>query len=304
MIARRPRPRRRGADPGPHLHGDRDLGAGRRRDPGDRRRRREHHHRSRRPSRRRSARAPRPSCRCICGARPATWTRSWRSPTRHDLIVIEDACQGVGGGYKGRKFGSIGHIGAFSFNYYKNMTSRRRRRRRRQRRRGRRAGALRHRPLPFLLARPQRRGEAVRRQRRARLGADGRDAQRPARPARRHGRGDARGEAARSSTGTAPLGNLGLQPAPMNSPDHDCATQVMYTLPSAEAARPLRQDLPERDRRQDRPPHLHGMGPGADGRGRGAPGDEPLHHAGQRRAAGGPTPRTCAPARSTSSTAP
>ena len=41
---------------------------------------------------------------------------------RHDLIVIEDACQGVGGGYEGRKLGSIGHIGAFSFNYYKNMT--------------------------------------------------------------------------------------------------------------------------------------------------------------------------------------
>ena len=36
---------------------------------------------------------------------------------------IEDACQGVGGCYKGRKFGSIGHAGAFSFNYYKNMTS-------------------------------------------------------------------------------------------------------------------------------------------------------------------------------------
>jgi dTDP-4-amino-4,6-dideoxygalactose transaminase len=42
---------------------------------------------------------------------------------KHKLIVIEDACQGVGGSYEGRKFGSIGHIGAFSFNYYKNMTS-------------------------------------------------------------------------------------------------------------------------------------------------------------------------------------
>jgi len=36
---------------------------------------------------------------------------------RHGLIVIEDACQGVGGGYRGRKLGSIGHIGCFSFNY-------------------------------------------------------------------------------------------------------------------------------------------------------------------------------------------
>jgi len=42
---------------------------------------------------------------------------------RRNLIVIEDACQGVGGGYEGRKFGAIGHIGCFSFNYYKNMTS-------------------------------------------------------------------------------------------------------------------------------------------------------------------------------------
>ncbi|MBT3275322.1 MAG: DegT/DnrJ/EryC1/StrS family aminotransferase [Spirochaetales bacterium] len=38
------------------------------------------------------------------------------------LIVIEDACQGVGGAYKERMLGSIGHIGAFSFNYFKNMT--------------------------------------------------------------------------------------------------------------------------------------------------------------------------------------
>jgi len=41
---------------------------------------------------------------------------------KHGLIVIEDTCQGVGGGYEGRKLGSIGHVGAFSFNYYKNMT--------------------------------------------------------------------------------------------------------------------------------------------------------------------------------------
>ncbi|HKD47403.1 MAG TPA: DegT/DnrJ/EryC1/StrS family aminotransferase [Rhizomicrobium sp.] len=42
---------------------------------------------------------------------------------RRGLLVIEDACQGVGGGYKGRKLGSIGDIGAFSFNFYKNMTA-------------------------------------------------------------------------------------------------------------------------------------------------------------------------------------
>lgn len=41
---------------------------------------------------------------------------------RHGVHVLEDACQGVGGGYEGRMMGSIGHAGAFSFNYFKNMT--------------------------------------------------------------------------------------------------------------------------------------------------------------------------------------
>ena len=41
---------------------------------------------------------------------------------RRGLLVIEDACQGVGGGYEGRRFGAIGDVGCFSFNYYKNMT--------------------------------------------------------------------------------------------------------------------------------------------------------------------------------------
>jgi hypothetical protein len=34
---------------------------------------------------------------------------------------------------------------------------------------------------------------------------------------------------------TAKLDNLGLKASPMNSPDHDCASHVMYLLPSAEA---------------------------------------------------------------------
>ena len=41
---------------------------------------------------------------------------------KHGLLVLEDVCQGIGGGYEGRKLGSIGHAGAFSFNYFKNMT--------------------------------------------------------------------------------------------------------------------------------------------------------------------------------------
>jgi dTDP-4-amino-4,6-dideoxygalactose transaminase len=42
---------------------------------------------------------------------------------RHKIFVIEDACQAIGGSYKGRKLGSIGDIGAYSFNFYKNMTA-------------------------------------------------------------------------------------------------------------------------------------------------------------------------------------
>lgn len=37
------------------------------------------------------------------------------------LFVVEDACQCVGGFYNGRAAGSMGQVGAFSFNYYKNM---------------------------------------------------------------------------------------------------------------------------------------------------------------------------------------
>lgn len=42
---------------------------------------------------------------------------------KHRLLVIEDACQGVGLSYKGRRVGSIGNVGAFSFNQYKNLNS-------------------------------------------------------------------------------------------------------------------------------------------------------------------------------------
>jgi dTDP-4-amino-4,6-dideoxygalactose transaminase len=45
-----------------------------------------------------------------------------RIARKRKLLVLEDACQAVGGGYEGRMAGSIGHAGAFSFNYYKNMT--------------------------------------------------------------------------------------------------------------------------------------------------------------------------------------
>jgi dTDP-4-amino-4,6-dideoxygalactose transaminase len=41
--------------------------------------------------------------------------------SRHGLLVIEDAAQGVMASYKGRPLGSIGHLGAFSFHETKNV---------------------------------------------------------------------------------------------------------------------------------------------------------------------------------------
>jgi dTDP-4-amino-4,6-dideoxygalactose transaminase len=155
---------------------------------------------------------------------------------RHGLLVIEDACQGVGGGYEGRKLGSIGHIGAFSFNYYKNMTC------------GEGGGVA---VNDDTLAE------------RARCAIDpchfywqGRnDAVKPfsgngARASELMGamlnvqldRLDGMIQAMRAEKktileATRSLGNLGLVATRMNSANHDCATQIMYSLPSAEVAK-------------------------------------------------------------------
>lgn len=42
---------------------------------------------------------------------------------RHNLLVIEDAAQGIMSTYKGKPLGSIGHLGAFSFHETKNIIS-------------------------------------------------------------------------------------------------------------------------------------------------------------------------------------
>jgi dTDP-4-amino-4,6-dideoxygalactose transaminase len=155
---------------------------------------------------------------------------------RRDLIVIEDACQGVGGGYKGRKLGAIGHIGAFSFNYYKNMTA------------GEGGGvavndeAVAERvrcaidPCHFYW---QGRSDAV--QPFSGNGARASElmgAMLNVQLDRLDGMIAAmRAEQRQILDGTRHLGNLGLKATPMNSPDDDCATQVMFSLPSGEAAR-------------------------------------------------------------------
>jgi len=40
----------------------------------------------------------------------------------HDLILIEDACQAIGGTYEGKSLGSIGDLGCFSFDFVKTIT--------------------------------------------------------------------------------------------------------------------------------------------------------------------------------------
>jgi 8-amino-3,8-dideoxy-alpha-D-manno-octulosonate transaminase len=40
----------------------------------------------------------------------------------HKLILLEDACQAIGGTYKGKKLGTIGHAGTFSFDFVKTIT--------------------------------------------------------------------------------------------------------------------------------------------------------------------------------------
>jgi 8-amino-3,8-dideoxy-alpha-D-manno-octulosonate transaminase len=42
--------------------------------------------------------------------------------TDHNLILLEDACQSIGGTYKGKKLGTIGAAGTFSFDFVKTIT--------------------------------------------------------------------------------------------------------------------------------------------------------------------------------------
>lgn len=42
---------------------------------------------------------------------------------KHNILVLEDACQSDGGSYNGRRLGTIGDAGAYSFNFFKIITS-------------------------------------------------------------------------------------------------------------------------------------------------------------------------------------
>jgi dTDP-4-amino-4,6-dideoxygalactose transaminase len=153
----------------------------------------------------------------------------------HNLQVLEDCCQGVGGSYKGRKLGSIGHAGAFSFNYYKNITS------------GEGGGLATSDPKLAEKARCaidpcgfywQGRSDSIKPF--AGNGARASElmgAMLNAQLDRLDGMIDKmRSEKRRILEGARHLSNLGLKPTPLNSPEHECSTQVMFLLPNEEAA--------------------------------------------------------------------
>lgn len=41
---------------------------------------------------------------------------------KHNLLLLEDACQAIGGTFNGQKLGTIGHAGTFSFDFVKTIT--------------------------------------------------------------------------------------------------------------------------------------------------------------------------------------
>lgn len=57
------------------------------------------------------------------GGHPAEMDALNAIAKKHGLIVIEDCAQAHGAEYNGKKVGSIGHVGAFSFQSSKNLTS-------------------------------------------------------------------------------------------------------------------------------------------------------------------------------------
>jgi dTDP-4-amino-4,6-dideoxygalactose transaminase len=50
---------------------------------------------------------------------PCDMDRIMAIARKHNILVLEDACQADGGSFKGKRLGSIGDAGAFSFNHFK-----------------------------------------------------------------------------------------------------------------------------------------------------------------------------------------
>ena len=57
------------------------------------------------------------------GGHPADMDAIMAIAKKHDLVVIEDCAQAHGAEVNGKKVGSLGHVGAFSFQSSKNLTS-------------------------------------------------------------------------------------------------------------------------------------------------------------------------------------
>ncbi len=58
----------------------------------------------------------------MCGA-PARIDKIMKVAKKHKLLVLEDNAQGCGASFKGKKLGSFGHMGIFSFDHYKTVTT-------------------------------------------------------------------------------------------------------------------------------------------------------------------------------------
>jgi dTDP-4-amino-4,6-dideoxygalactose transaminase len=54
---------------------------------------------------------------------PADYDPIREAADRHDLVIIEDACEAIGAEYKGRKAGTLGDVGVFAFYPNKQMTT-------------------------------------------------------------------------------------------------------------------------------------------------------------------------------------
>ena len=54
---------------------------------------------------------------------PCNMDRIMEIAKAHNLFVLEDACQSDGGTYHGKRLGTIGDAGAYSFNYFKVITA-------------------------------------------------------------------------------------------------------------------------------------------------------------------------------------
>ncbi len=58
----------------------------------------------------------------MCGA-PAWIDRIVATAKKHNLLVLEDNAQGCGASFQGKKLGTFGDMGIFSFDYYKTLTT-------------------------------------------------------------------------------------------------------------------------------------------------------------------------------------